>query len=250
MSSYTKLFASILDSTVWQASDATRLVWITMLAMKDRDGIVEASIPGLAARSRQSIPATEQALEVLSSPDPYSRTKEHDGRRISAVDGGWIVLNHDKYADRSSLEEYKAKNAARQQRLRDRKAARNVTDVTDNAESRKVWPSDIASDPDLDLEKAKTRAPASAGPAFDLEAIYARFPGREGKTRGMASLKRQIKTDAAYSELALAVENYRSSKAVAGGFVKHFSTWAGCWRDYLEPEHDPVEPERTYNGRG
>ncbi len=170
MANYTKLFSSILHSTIWQAPDHVRLVWITLLALKDRDGVVEASVPGLARAAGVSLTATEQALALLMAPDPYSRTPDHEGRRIVAVDGGWSVLNHDKYNDKSSAEEYKAKNAARQARLRARKAANvtlhNATVTPGNAESQKVWPSAPApapaptptvSDPD---PETRTRQPA------------------------------------------------------------------------------------------
>ena len=43
MPGYTKLFNSILASTIWRADDKTRIVWITLLAMADKHGIVEAS---------------------------------------------------------------------------------------------------------------------------------------------------------------------------------------------------------------
>lgn len=48
MSGYTKLFSSIIDSTIWRESKETKIVWITMLAKADRYGVVEASLPGLA----------------------------------------------------------------------------------------------------------------------------------------------------------------------------------------------------------
>ena len=94
---YSKLFASITESTIWRESPSTRLVWITMLALKRRDGVVYASIPGLASRANVSNEETEQALACLLSPDPYSRTKEYEGRRIEETDGGWKVLNAKKF---------------------------------------------------------------------------------------------------------------------------------------------------------
>ncbi len=115
MTGYTKLFGSILDSTIWQEAPETRLVWITMLAMKDWRQVVEASVPGLAKRAGVSLEACELALEKLEGPDPYSRTKEHEGRRIERVDGGWYILNGVKYRERMSADdrkEYKRVKAA------------------------------------------------------------------------------------------------------------------------------------------
>ena len=95
--SYTKLDSSITDSTIWQAPDTTRIVWITMLAMADQNGYIGGSVPGLAGRARVSLDACVAALECLTEPDKWSRTKEHEGRRIAVADGGWVLLNHAKY---------------------------------------------------------------------------------------------------------------------------------------------------------
>jgi hypothetical protein len=66
--------------------------------MADKDtGIVEASIPGLANRAGVTIEETEAALKSFLSPDPYSRTKDYEGRRIKEVDGGWLLLTYNKH---------------------------------------------------------------------------------------------------------------------------------------------------------
>lgn len=129
MTGFTKLFASILDSTVWLESDQVRLVWVTMLAMADRDGIIEASVPGLAKRAAVGREHVEQAIAIFTAPDYDSRSQEHDGRRIEAVDGGWRLLNHDKYRERASADDAREKAADRKRRQRER-AAKRQADVT------------------------------------------------------------------------------------------------------------------------
>lgn len=94
---FTKLFSSITESTVWMESDHTRLVWITMLAMADRHGRVLASIPGLAHRARVPIGSAQDAIKTFLAPDKYSRTETNDGKRVEPIDGGWRLLNHAKY---------------------------------------------------------------------------------------------------------------------------------------------------------
>lgn len=96
---YTKLFEQILDSTIWCEPDSTRVVWITMLAMADRDGLVLAAVPGLAKRANVALEACEAALERFQQPDKHSRTPDHEGRRIERVQGGWRLLNHAKYRE-------------------------------------------------------------------------------------------------------------------------------------------------------
>ncbi len=129
MAGYTKLFNSILDSTIWQESSATRLLWITMLAMSDKGGTVQASIPGLARRAGIEIGECEAGLLCLSESDPYSRTPDHEGRRIRTIAGGWELLNHAKYRDLLSLEERREYNKKKQAEWR-AKNAKNVNDMS------------------------------------------------------------------------------------------------------------------------
>ncbi len=97
MKPFTKLFASITSSSIWRAPDHVRLVWITLLAMADKDGEVWASVGGLADLARVSVADCSDALRALKSPDDDSRTKEYEGRRIEDIDGGWRLLNYVKY---------------------------------------------------------------------------------------------------------------------------------------------------------
>ncbi len=135
MSGYTKLFSSILHSTVWLADGPTRLVWITMLALTDRDGTVEASVPGLAKAAGVTREECDRALAFFTAPDPDSRTKDHEGRRIAAIDGGWRLLNHAKYRERASAEEVREKNAERKRAERERDAERKKAEAAEGVRS-------------------------------------------------------------------------------------------------------------------
>ena len=123
---YTKLHASIIASTVWRLPHPTRIVWITMLAMADRDGIVEGSVPGLADMARVTIPEVLEALKDFASPDEYSRTKDNEGRRIECIEGGWRILNYESYREKLSVEDQKRNAAERAARYRERKSRQNV----------------------------------------------------------------------------------------------------------------------------
>ena len=94
---FTKLFSGLVHSTVWREEMHVKVVWITMLALADRNGHVLASMPGLADASRVSLAQCEDALQRLAAPDKHSRTKEHEGRRIKEIDGGWALYNYIKY---------------------------------------------------------------------------------------------------------------------------------------------------------
>jgi hypothetical protein len=124
---FTKLFSSLIFSTVWREEMHVKVVWITMLAMANRNGEVWASVPGLADAAKVSVDQCRHALERLSAPDPDSRTKDHEGRRINAVDGGWAILNYPKYRELRDSDERRLANREYQRRHRKKASASNVT---------------------------------------------------------------------------------------------------------------------------
>ncbi len=134
MSGYTKLFNSILASTIWREDNATRIVWITLLAMADKHGIAEGSVPGLADFARVSVPACRRALARLSAPDPDSRSQEDGGRRIETIPGGWRLINHAKYREKLSADERTEYNRQKQREHRERqRLSANVSNVIDKS---------------------------------------------------------------------------------------------------------------------
>jgi hypothetical protein len=91
-----------------------------MIAAKDAEGIVRAALPGLARMANLTLEETIESIAVLESPDPHSSSTEHDGRRVLKVEGGWQVINHQKYRDK--ITELKAYNARKQAEYRKRRA--------------------------------------------------------------------------------------------------------------------------------
>lgn len=98
-----------------------KLVWITMLAMADKHGEVDAAIPGLAARAGVNNEECLDALNRFLSPDPYSRNKDFEGRRIEEIPGGWALLNHEYYRDLMSKEDQAEKSRIRMAKSRAKK---------------------------------------------------------------------------------------------------------------------------------
>lgn len=117
--SYTKLYHSILRSSVWSESATTRCVWIAMLGMVDyRTGIVYTSFPGLVREANVTTAEAKEAVRVLEAPDLDSKSQEWGGRRIEKVDGGWLILNYAKYRDKRTTKQ--VQGAIRQRRYAER----------------------------------------------------------------------------------------------------------------------------------
>lgn len=141
--SYTKLFSSLVTSTVWMEDNETRILWITMLALADKNGEVQGSIPGLARIAGISIEGCRASLAKFLSPDKDSRTKEDEGRRVIEIEGGWHLLNYSKYRRMASKEDQVEKASERTRRWRERKrlstdgdaSSTHVHDISTEAEA-------------------------------------------------------------------------------------------------------------------
>jgi hypothetical protein len=75
----------------------------------------------LADRAKVALRECEAALVQFQKPDKWSRTKDHEGRRIREVDGGWLLLNHDKYRRMMSAEDRREYQRKYHQEYRKRK---------------------------------------------------------------------------------------------------------------------------------
>ena len=120
MTGFTLLWAKILDSSIWiNGTKEDRILWVTMMAMRDREGVVLASLVGLANRAKLTIEECKKSLKVLLSPDPDDTSKVDGGRRLREVPGGWLLVNHDLYrfsteAKREFWKQQKAHQRAKQ----------------------------------------------------------------------------------------------------------------------------------------
>lgn len=150
---FVKIYASILDSSIWLEPAPTRLVWITLLAMADEFGVVRASVGGLAHRARVDKAECEAAIETLLSPDPDSGSSDYEGRRIAVIDGGWEVLNALKYREKRSKRQIQNAEAAERRRARERADQEmEAPDPEEAKPAKKTKPAKKAAAPDSEVE--------------------------------------------------------------------------------------------------
>jgi hypothetical protein len=115
MKAWTPLWNEIVTSSIWEEDVVTRVVWITMLAVKDRDGRVSGSVSSMARIANVDLKECEKAVRLLEAPDRRNPNQTNQGRRVQPVDKGWVVINHAKYRDMIQDEyrrNYKARKAA------------------------------------------------------------------------------------------------------------------------------------------
>jgi hypothetical protein len=152
---FVKVYASILDSSVWDHDAETRIVWITLLAMADASGKIHASVPGIANRARVSLEKTEQALDIFQQPDPYSRNQAFDGRRLERIDRDWLILNYPEHRSRHLMRK-EAERARKRRWWRENKSV-----VTKETERNKL---------DAKLDAPSAQLDALDAPSAQLDA--------------------------------------------------------------------------------
>lgn len=115
---YNRLFTSIVASSIWSEPLEVCKVWITLLAMQDKEGYVFASSSGLARIAALPVETVNLCLEKFLAPDKESsdllRAPEREGRRIEVIDGGWRLFNTKHYNELANAD-------ARREQFRDSK---------------------------------------------------------------------------------------------------------------------------------
>jgi hypothetical protein len=253
-----------LHSTIWQEAKETKILWIAMLAMCERDGVVMASIPGLAKAAGITITECEAGLQCLLSPDPYSRTRDHEGRRIEPIDGGWRLLNHGKYKEQLSYEERKEYNRKKQAERREKlkqqpKADVGVNDmsmtVNDNQQCQHIpdtryqIPFILSGDAAKKKESKGPKSEPNPRPRnllMDAMATNAELsdPAQvsEAKWKTIGTALAQIRKVCPHvtpEEIARRCENYRTHFDFALTAPSLASHWARC-------EHPKTKPAKKY----
>jgi len=127
MSGWTKLFSTIVGSSVWMEDDKTLRVWIGFLALSDKDGVVLGTPRRMAEILKVDFEEFEVAIQKFTSEDPESSSPEYGGRRVEKVPGGWRLLNYAKYREAAQAGE--GSRAPYYRKWRARKKAEAKTEV-------------------------------------------------------------------------------------------------------------------------
>jgi hypothetical protein len=125
MAGYTPVFDTVFDGTLcgkWPVLP----VWLSILPLADWRGHIDMTPEAIAARTGWPMDLLLQGIEALCAPDPRSRSKGEDGRRLVLIDDrrdwGWRVVNIQVYRDKASGQDQvdDGRNAAKVRRYKER----------------------------------------------------------------------------------------------------------------------------------
>jgi len=124
---FVKLFAQILDSSIAD-NRKLRHFFTDLLLCADASGNVMMTDSAISRRIGADMQEVEWGLKELSSPDPRSKTPDHEGRRIERIEDhgyGWRILNYELYRSLRDAEQLREATRIRVQRCRDKKKGSN-----------------------------------------------------------------------------------------------------------------------------
>lgn len=100
MNTWAPIWSGIVDSSLWEESGDVVKVFMTLLATKDSDHISRLDAYRIGKKCNIDELVVLDILKILASPDTRRRTQQQfEGRRIKAVEDGWLILNGQKYRD-------------------------------------------------------------------------------------------------------------------------------------------------------
>jgi hypothetical protein len=197
-------------------------VWVTLLCWASRfeskiqwqgeqrtlpPGTVVTAIRDLGARLKLSKDAVGRALRTL---------KKRDSIRMETAPRGTLITicNWAEYQQQDEV----AATPARHERETSRTLAGRQPDLNGEVENKR---------------RNTRRSRAAYDQAF--EEIYGKYPRKEGKAGGHKIYLRL--SDEEKRQLPVAIANYaRRKTGTEVQYLKHFGTFMGEWRDWLDPE--------------
>lgn len=107
---YGKIFKQIYKGTLAMVGPWEALVTFQQLIiLADKDGIVDMTADAISRETTIPLEIIEKGIGALESPDPESRSPDHEGKRIIRLSDtrswGWRLVNYEHYRKLRSEEE-------------------------------------------------------------------------------------------------------------------------------------------------
>jgi hypothetical protein len=158
---FAKIFHQIFDSSI--AEDyVVRHVFMDLLVLCDRDGVVDMTIQAIARRTNTPGEIIRHGIEELSKPDRESRSAKEDGRRLVPIDShrdwGWQIVNYQHY--RTVVDDEARRAYFRDKKREYRDESQKSKEVLDG-----LGHSKMSTQADIDVEERKHKQKATTATA-------------------------------------------------------------------------------------
>lgn len=243
---YGKLFASMYEGSLygqWQAL----VTFQQMIVLADCEGRVDMTPQALAARTSIPFEIIEKGIALLEAPDSYSRSADHDGRRIVRVDAarpwGWEIVNYKYYRNLATAED--KRRADRERIAAKRAVSQPVAECRDlSRDVANVAHAEVEAEVEVEAEGSKKPTAHSAPPEFAaIKAIYPKRAGDQGWPKALRAINARLNEGITWDELTDGARRYAEYVRVTGSentpYVKQAATFFGPDGHYRLPWTSP-----------
>jgi len=158
---YGKVFEQMYHGSMVVSGWEAIVTMQQLIVLADREGVVDMTNWAISNLTTIPLDIIDKGLEALSKPDPHSRSKEEEGRRIVLLDPsrqwGWRLVNYKYYAGLASKEDKREKDAIRLAEKRN--AINNSQDVASCRNMSQIVENVAYVDVDVNIDNTTTSVP-------------------------------------------------------------------------------------------
>jgi len=217
---YAKIFNSLFDGSMRGHSNLI-LVFVNLLCHADEDGIIDRHWRAIADETGLDEQTVRQAITELESPDPDSRTRTNEGRRLTRIDPerewGWQIVNFQHYRNLRTAEErreymrnYMANKRCKQSVNTCKQNVSTLANTETETETETKAKKDILSN-DVDNHRlSKTvkdniKTPVSQ----DFEEVWKAYPDKSGKYAAEIDYIKAAKQGTLKADVLAGIDRYK-----------------------------------------
>jgi hypothetical protein len=221
---FSKIFSTMWGGSLYGHFEASA-VFMVLLSLCDRDGTIDMTPEAIAGHTGWPLDLIRTGIAELAAPDPRSRTKGHEGRRILPLDEhrdwGWRITNYQKYRD-------EMRSAERREYLRQAKQAERAKKSTPVNSVNNV----NQCQPIADAEAENTNT-------FGFASFWSEWPSHERKAAKKQCLAKwkKLGCEEVTKDIIKAVRHFKESEGWrkdAGAYIPAPLTWLNQKRWELE----------------
>ena len=190
---YGKVFASMYEGSLygqWQAL----VTFQQMIVLADIDGRVDMTPQALAARTSIPFEIIQEGIRLLEAPDSYSRSADHDGRRIVRVDEsrpwGWEIVNYKYYRNLATAED--KRRADRERIAAKRAVSQPVAECRDlSLDVANVAHAEAEVEAEVEVEASKKVPTEPMSSSVEIDRVFDHWRTAHGHPRAKLDAKRR-----------------------------------------------------------
>jgi len=240
---YGKIFESIYDGSLACGDWKALITFQQLIILADQDGVVDMTDIAIHRRTTIPLEIIQKGIEELLKPDPHSRSKDEDGRRLVLLDSerdwGWVIVNYEHYRKLANAAERREQNRQAQQRSRAKR--QHMSAPVSNGQQTSAQKSHIDVDVNIKNTTSKT--------ASRFDEFWICYPKKSGKKKTLEIWKRR-KLDSMADKLILDVKTrIISDRKWIDGFIPNPTTYLNGdrWEDEMESGTIKAAPKDDYS---